>query len=150
MSALWGLPYLFIKVAVAELDPLLLVSARLLISAAILLPIAIATGTLERTWRHWRLLLAVAAIGIAAPFLLIAYGEQHISSSLAALLIAADPLFIVLLALKIDPSERASGIRLIGFLLGFVGVAALVGLNPSGDAYSLLGSAMLLLAAVCY
>ena len=150
MSALWGLPYLFIKVAVAEMDVPFLVSVRLVIPAALLLPIAFASGSLAKAATHWRLLVAIGVIGIAAPFLLIAFGEQHIASSLAALLIAADPLFIVLLALRFDRTERASGTRLLGLVLGFVGVAALLGLHPSGDRLVLLGAAMVLLAAVCY
>jgi drug/metabolite transporter (DMT)-like permease len=150
MSALWGLPYLLIKVAVAEIDPTLVVFIRLLLAAVVLVPIALATGALKRVRHRWRLLLVVATIGIVAPFLLIAYGEQHITSSLAALLIAADPLFIVLLALRFDASERASGRRLLGLILGFVGVAALVGLNVGGDALGVLGAAMVLLSAVCY
>ncbi len=150
MSALWGLPYLLIKIAVAELEPAFLVTARLLLSAALLVPIALANGSLKRARGNLKQLIAVAAIGIAAPFLLISYGEQHITSSLAALLIAADPLFVALLALRVDRSERASGARFVGLILGFVGVAALVGLDPGGDAFGLLGSAMLLLAAVCY
>src|SRR5437660_10798485 len=94
MSILWGLPYLLIKVAVAELDPTFLVFARLAISAVVLLPLAAASGALRGARRRWKTLLSIAAGGIVVPFLLIAYGEQYIASSLAALLIAADPLFI--------------------------------------------------------
>jgi drug/metabolite transporter (DMT)-like permease len=150
MSALWGLPYLLIKVAVAEVDPGLVVFVRLALSAVVLLPIAAATGSLARARRHWRRLLLTSSLGIALPFLLIAYGEQHITSSLAALLIAADPLFVVLLALPFDASERASGARLVGLILGLVGVAVLLGLNDGGDALGVLGAAMVLLAALCY
>jgi drug/metabolite transporter (DMT)-like permease len=150
MSALWGLPYLLIKVAVAEVDPLLVVFVRLTVAAVVLLAIALASGSLERLRHRWRTLVPMATIGIAAPFLLIAYGEQHITSSLAALLIAADPLFIVLLALRFDRSERASGTRLIGLLVGLLGVAVLVGWNVGGDELGVLGAAMVLLAAVCY
>jgi len=150
MSALWGLPYLLIKVAVAELEPSLVVWVRLFVAALVLLPVAFKTGAFRNARRSAGRLVAVACIGIVLPFLLIAYGETHISSSLAALLIAADPLFIVLLALRFDPTERASGIRLIGLVLGFFGVAALLGLNPGGDALALLGAGMVLLAACCY
>jgi drug/metabolite transporter (DMT)-like permease len=150
MSLLWGTPYLLIKVTVAELEPTFLVFARLAMSAGVLLPLAAARGALRPARRQWRTLLTIAAMGIVVPFLLIAYGEQHVASSLAALLIAADPLFIVLLALWLDPSERAGGWRLVGLCLGFVGVAALLGLNVSGDALGILGSAMVLGAALCY
>jgi len=150
MCALWGLPYLLIKVAVAEVQPTLLVFVRLALAAVVLLPIAAATGSLKRVRKRWRRLLLVASLGIVLPFVLIAYGEQHITSSLAALLIAADPLFIVLLALAFDASERASGIRLFGLVLGLLGVAVLLGLDVGGDALGFVGAGMVLLAALCY
>jgi drug/metabolite transporter (DMT)-like permease len=126
------------------------VCVRLALAAGLLLPLAVATGSLRRLRRRWRRLGLIGAIGIALPFSLIAYGEQHITSSLTALLIAADPLFIVLLALHVDPSERASGTRLIGLLLGLVGVAVLLGLDVGGDALRILGGGMVLAAAMCY
>jgi drug/metabolite transporter (DMT)-like permease len=150
MCALWGLPYLLIKVAVAELDPAFLVFVRLGLAAVVLLPIAAATGSLKRLRRRWRRLVAVAVIGIAIPFSLIAYGEQHITSSLAALLIAADPLMVVVLALLIDASERTTGVRLIGLLVGLIGVGAVLGFDLGGDAMAMLGALFLLGAAACY
>jgi drug/metabolite transporter (DMT)-like permease len=95
-------------------------------------------------------LLLIAAIGIAAPFLLIGFGEQYITSSLAALLIAADPLFIALLAMRFDATERATSWRLVGLVIGFVGVAALVGLTFTGESLEAVGAAMVLGAAGCY
>ena len=151
MGALWGLPYLLIKVAVSEVDPAVVVFVRLGLSAVVLIPIAVAAGALKHVLRdRWRRVGIVAAVGIVLPFLLIGYGEQHITSSLAALLVASDPLFIVLLALAIDRSERAGGTRLIGLVVGLVGVAALFGLDVGGDTYLLLGGAMVLLASLCY
>jgi drug/metabolite transporter (DMT)-like permease len=150
ISALWGLPYLLIKVAVAEVEPVTVVFIRLAISAAVLLPIAAATGSLHRVAQSWKSLVVVATLGIVVPFLLIAYGEQHITSSLAALLIAADPLFIVVLAFPFDPAERAGGVRIVGLFVGLIGVGVLLGLDVGGDALGVLGAAMVLLAAVCY
>lgn len=150
MSALWGLPYLLIKVAVAEVEPLVVVFIRLALAAAVLLPIALAARSINKVARYWRRMLVVASVGIAAPFLLIAYGEQHITSSLTALLIAADPLVIAVLALAFDATERASGLRLLGLFIGLLGVAVLVGLDVGGDALGMLGAAMVLLATVCY
>src|ERR1051326_2658543 len=112
MSALWGLPYLLIKIAVADLQPTLLVFVRLAMAAMVLLPVAIATRSLRGVRKRWRRLLLIPVVGIVAPFLLIAYGELHITSSLAALLIASDPLFVVLMALPFDTSERPNGARL--------------------------------------
>src|SRR5712691_3803609 len=97
---LWGLPYLLIKVAIAEVEPAAIVFARVVVSAAVLLPLGVAQGVLPSVAKRWRVVLALPVVEIAVPFLLIAYGEQHITSSLAGLLIAADPLFIVLLAIK--------------------------------------------------
>ena len=71
---------------------------------------------------------------IVIPFPLIAAGEQHVASSLAAILIAAVPLFIALLALRFDPAERAEGRRLVGLFVGLAGVIALVGIDVSGNA----------------
>lgn len=150
MSALWGLPYLLIKIAVVELEPTFLVFVRLATAAVVLAPIALASGAFKRLSRRWGRLVLIGVIGIVAPFLLIAYGEQHITSSLAALLVASDPLFIVLLAFPFDPSERPTGTRLLGLLLGFVGVGVLVGLDVGGDALGVLGAAMVLLASLCY
>jgi drug/metabolite transporter (DMT)-like permease len=94
--------------------------------------------------------LLLAAIEIVVPFGLITYGEQHITSSLAGILIAADPLFVALLAVKFDASERATRKSLVGLCVGLLGVATLLGFSPGGDALGLLGGAMVLLAAVSY
>src|SRR5215207_2240410 len=150
MSLLWGTPYLFIKIAVVEIEPTFMVFARLAMSAVVLVPPAIGRGSLRGTGNHWPILVAIAVFSIVVPFLLIAYGERYITSSLAALLIAADPLFIVLLALRFDASERATRWRFVGLLVGFVGVAALLGLSVSGDPLEVLGAAMALGAALCY
>src|SRR5579884_4405573 len=111
------------------------------VAAGVLLPLALVQGALRPVGRRWRAVLALSVLEVALPLLLIAQGEQHITSSLAGLLIAADPLFIVLLALRFDQAERASGIRLG---LGFAGVVALLGVNPGGDALGVLGGAMVL------
>ena len=81
---------------------------------------------------------------------MISYGEQHIASSLTSLLIAADPLLVALLALRFDPGERVSGLRLVGLLIGMGGVIVLLGLDVGGDAQRLLGAALVLLAAAGY
>jgi drug/metabolite transporter (DMT)-like permease len=150
MSLLWGTPYLFVKIAVSELEPTFMVFARLAMAALVIVPLAIARGALAPARRQWPTLLLIAAFSIALPFFLIAEGERYVTSSLAALLIAADPLFIVLLALRFDASERASSWRLLGLALGFVGVAALVGLSLTGDPLEAAGAAMVLAAALCY
>ena len=95
--------------------------------------------------------LAVFAFAeIAVPFPLIAAGEQHVASSLAASTIATAPLFVALLALRFDASERVTGRRLIGLLIGLGGVAALVGIDVAGSGDELLGAMAILVAAFCY
>ena len=94
--------------------------------------------------------MAYAIAEITIPFPLIALGEQHVASSLAAILIASVPLMIALLALRFDPGERVTGIRMVGLLVGFGGVVALVGLDVSGQPGELLGALAILGAAVGY
>ena len=150
MSVIWGIPYLFIKLAVRELDPSIVVFARVGIAAVILLPIAARRGILRQMRERWLTVAALACVQIVGPFLLISYGEQHISSSLTSLLIAADPLLVVLFALRFDPSERVRGLRLLGLLIGMGGVVVLLGLDVGGDEQRLLGAVLVLLATAGY
>ena len=92
MSVIWGIPYLFIRVAVGEITPATLVFARTAIAAAILLPIALLRVDLRPVLRRWRWVVAFAAVEIAVPWVLLGSAEQHISSSLAGLLVAGVPL----------------------------------------------------------
>jgi drug/metabolite transporter (DMT)-like permease len=96
------------------------------------------------------MIAVLACVQITGPFLLISYGEQHIASSLTSLLVAADPLLVVLFALRFAPSERVTGLRLIGLLIGLAGVIVLLGLDVGGDKYRLLGAALVLLGTACY
>jgi drug/metabolite transporter (DMT)-like permease len=150
MSVIWGIPYLFIKIAVRELDPTVVVCVRVGIAAAVLLPVAAQRGVLRQMRGRWLAVAALACVQIAGPFLLISYGEQHITSSLTSLLIATEPLLVVLFALRIDPGERVHGLRLLGLLIGLGGVAALVGLDIGGDGQRLLGAVFVLLATMGY
>src|SRR5215470_8497047 len=125
MSVIWGIPYLFIKIALRELDPSVVVFARVGIAAAVLLPVAAQRRVLRKLRERWLAVVGLAFVQIIGPFLLISYGEQHITSSLTSLLIAADPLLVVLFALRFDPSERVSGLRMVGLLIGIVGVITL-------------------------
>jgi drug/metabolite transporter (DMT)-like permease len=150
VAVLWGIPYLFIKIAVAELAPPVIVAGRTAIAAAVLLPVAIATGALRPLRDRLGSVVLLALLHIAGPFLLITYGEVHITSSLTALLIASQPLMVAGLAPRFAADERVTGVRLGGLALGLVGVAAVVGFDVSGDRLGLLGAAMVLLAAFGY
>src|SRR5256884_9651583 len=150
MSVIWGIPYLFIKIALLELNPGVVVCARVGIAALVLIPIAIHQGVLRPLRQRWLTIAGLAFVQIVGPFLLISFGEQHITSSLTSLLIATDPILVVLLALRFDPGERVTGLRLVGLLIGIVGVGVLLGFDVGGDGQKLLGAAMVLLAALGY
>jgi drug/metabolite transporter (DMT)-like permease len=152
VSVLWGIPYLFISVAVdGGVPPAFLAWARVLLGALLLLPLAWRAGVLGSLRGRARWLFPYAVAEIVIPFPLIAAGERHVSSSIAAILIAAVPLIVAVLALMgFDRSERVGGLRLVGLLVGFAGVIALVGVDVAGNRDELLGAGAILLAAVGY
>ena len=95
-------------------------------------------------------MVVIAFVQVVVPFLLITYGENHISSSLTSILISSVPIFTALLALRFDHAERSQGWALVGIVIGIVGVALLFGLDLSGSADELAGGAMMVAAAFCY
>ncbi len=149
VSVLWGIPYFFIKIAVAELSPLVVVFVRVAIGALVLLPVALHGGALQRLRGRLGTIVALAGFQVVAPFLLITFGELSISSSLTGILIATEPLIIALLALRLDRTERISGWRLIGLLVGMLGVVLALGVDLGSPAL-LRGAALVLLASVSY
>ncbi len=151
VSVLWGIPYLFISVAVDHgVSPGFLAWSRVLLGALVLLPLAWRSGLLGSLRRYRRWVLVYAIIEIAIPFPLIAFGEEHVSSSVAAILIAATPLIVAVLARAFDHRERVGGRRLAGLLAGFAGVVALVGVDIAGNSDELVGTIAILIAAVAY
>lgn len=151
VSVLWGASYLLIKIAVDDgVPPAFVAWVRVVLGAVVLLGLAWRSGVLDALRGRLRWLGAFAVVEIAVPFPLIAVGEQHVSSSLAAILIAAAPLFVALLALRFDTTERTGGRRLAGLVIGLAGVAALVGIDVAGRADELFGATALIAAAFCY
>ena len=151
MSLVWGIPYLFIKIAVdGGMPPAFVAWVRVTLAAAILLALAKRAGVLPSLRGKGRWLALYALVEIVVPFPLIAAGEQRVSSSLAAIIIAAVPLFIALLAIRFDPEERATGRRLVGLVVGLVGVVVLMGIDVAGNGDELLGAAAILVAALGY
>jgi drug/metabolite transporter (DMT)-like permease len=132
MCVLWGIPYLLIRVAVRHLDPSVLVLARTAIAAALLLPLAASQAQLRPVLRRWRLVLAFALVEIAAPWWLLSSAEQHLTSSFTGMTIASVPLVGAVVARSTGERERLGSGRVLGLLVGFAGVAALVGLNLGG------------------
>jgi drug/metabolite transporter (DMT)-like permease len=150
VGVIWGVPYLFIKIAVEELSPSVVAWSRLALAAAVLLPLAWRMGALRGLGERWRILTAFAAVEMAVPWQLLGFGELHVSSSLAAILIATVPLFVALLALRFDHAERPTPTRLAGMLIGLAGVIALVGIDLGGDGQALLGALAIILVAFLY
>src|SRR4051795_1580594 len=132
MSVIWGIPYLLIKVAVDEVSPVVVVFARCVVGAAILLPWTIAKGELRPALRHWRALLLFTVCEMAAPWFLIAYAEGSLSSSLTGLLVAGVPFVAALAAWIVGEEERLTPIRVLGMAIGVVGIGVLLGLDVSG------------------
>ena len=150
VSVIWGMPYLFIKIAVDEIPPSVMAWSRLALAAAVLLPIAWRLGALRGLGARWRTLTVFAAVEMAIPWQLLGFGEVHVSSSLAAILIAAVPLFVALIATRFDHSERPTPTRLAGMLIGLAGVVALVGIDIGGKGDELLGAFAILVVAFLY
>ena len=151
VSVIWGVPYLFIKIAVeGGMPPLVLAWSRIVMAAVVLLMIAWRAGTLASLRGRWRWLAAFAAAEIAIPFPLIATGEQRIASSTAAIVIATAPFFVAALALRFEPAERVDGRRLSGMVVGFLGVVTLVGLDLATGSGELLGLAAVFVASFGY
>ena len=149
-SVIWGIPYLFIKIAVDEISPSVVAWSRLALAAAVLLPVAWKLGALRGLRERWRILTVFAAVEMAVPWPLLGFGEVHISSSLAAILVATVPLFVALLATRFDHSERPTVTRFVGMLIGLAGVVALVGIDIGGKRDELLGALAILVVAFLY
>lgn len=133
MCVIWGVPYLLIRVAVRELAPSVLVFSRTATATLLLLPVAALRRELRVLVPYWLPVLLFAVIEIAVPWLLLSRAEQHLSSSLSALLIASVPLISAVMVLFTGHEERLGGRRLAGLLIGLVGVAAIVGLDVGGS-----------------
>ena len=133
MAVIWGVPYLLIKIAVAELTPATLVLLRTTVAGLILVPLAVARGDVGPLLPRWRWVVAYTFVEVAAPWILLSDAEQRITSSLAGLLIAGVPLVGALLVWVIGGDDRPDLRRVIGLIVGFAGVALVVGLDVAAD-----------------
>ena len=151
MSLIWGVPYLFIKIADdGGISPAVVAWGRVTLAAVVLLILAVRAGTLGSVRGRMRWIVAFGVCEVAIPFPLVAVSEQHLPSSLTAILMATVPLLIALLAIRLDASERPTPVRLLGLILGFAGVVALVGLDVSNRPGEALGVVSVLTAATGY
>lgn len=145
LAGIWGASFLFIKVGLRGFSPESLVLLRVAIGALVLVPFAVSGLPVLRA--NWRALLVLAALNSAIPFWLLSWAETELDSGLAAVIQAAAPLLTALLALGIDRTQRVGGVRLVGLVVGLVGVAVLVGAQPSGEVIHALA---VVATALCY
>src|SRR5436305_4647728 len=145
---------MFIKVADRAFAPATMIMLRLALASSLLLVVLAAQ-------RGWRVTLddmrrlgwegfGLGVVNGAIPFTLIAWGEKHIDSGVAAIANASMPIFVVLLAIRFKPSERVHGLRLVGFLVGLVGVGVLAGVHPQGGWWGVAGTMAVVVASVSY
>jgi len=147
LSAIWGASFLFIKLGVDRLEPSVVAFGRVVVGTAVLLPLVAARGGLAPLRGRLRSLVMLAALNNAVPFWLLAFAETRLDSGLTAIIQAAAPIFTVLLAGWIDPSQHVRGARLLGIGTGFVGVALLVGAQRQGQVTAALA---VVAVALCY
>jgi drug/metabolite transporter (DMT)-like permease len=154
LAALWGASYMFIKVADRAFEPATMILFRLLISSTLLLVVLASQRGFAAAIASMRGLgwqgFGLGVVNGAIPFTLIAWGEKHIDSGVAAIANATVPIFVLLLALGFQPSERVSGLRLGGFLLGPIGVGVLAGIHPRGGWWGAAGTLAVVVASLAY
>ena len=131
MGLIWGVPYLLIKVAVAEVSPPALVLARTAIGAVVLVPFAARRGGLGVLRGRWRPVLAFAALEIIGPWVLLSNAEVTLASSTTGLLVATVPVFAVVLGRLVGDRRPVAPVRWFGLVVGLAGVALLTGLGSS-------------------
>jgi drug/metabolite transporter (DMT)-like permease len=154
LAAVWGASYLFIKVAVDEIEPAPMMAARTLLAAAVLIGYVVwrfgwssARAELRAAWRHCAVL---GVLNAALPFWLIAWGEQHIDSGLAAVVQSSVPIFNALIILRVLPHERLNGTRAVGLAVGIVGVAVVTGIHPGGGWWAVAGALAVVASSLSY
>jgi drug/metabolite transporter (DMT)-like permease len=143
LGLVWGLPYLFIKIAVADLAPPVIVFGRVFLGALVLIPVAWRSGALAAVRPKLRWIVAFALIEISGPWVLLTFAEQRVSSSLAALFISAVPLVGAVVAWTLRLDDRFDRTRILGLVLGIAGVASLVGLDVRGGSWIAVGAMVL-------
>ena len=154
LSALWGGSFMFIKVALEGFEPTTMMAARLALAAVPLFTLLAFRSGLRRAAGQLRAVaregFVLGVINSAVPFTLIAWGEQHVDSGVAAIANASVPIFVALLAIRFQPSERVSGGRLAGIALGIAGVGVLAGVDPRGGWLAVAGMLAVVAASISY
>ena len=155
LVVLWGSSFMLVRVSLEAFTPLAVTAGRLLIGAGVLGLVLVAMRRrVSQQPRHWLFFLAMAVLGNAAPFFLIAWGQVAIPSGLTGILMAVMPLAVLLMAHFLVAGERLTRRRLAGFALGFLGVVVLTGPDARaalvGREASFISQLAVLGAALCY
>lgn len=154
LAAMWGGSYLFIKVAVEDIPPAAMTEIRLVIAGILLAGyLALRLGarrSLEELRAAWLPCLVLGTINAALPMTLVAWGETHIDSSVAAIAQSSVPIFVVLLSLRFLPHEPFGPARIAGLGIGFAGVALVTGIHPEGDWWQIAGTLAVILSSLSY
>jgi drug/metabolite transporter (DMT)-like permease len=130
LSFLWGGSFTLIKIAVETIPPVTMVAVRLSVAAVVLLAVVKARAlAIPRDKRTWAGFAVQGVLQSALPFVLISWGELYIDSALAGILNATPPIFVLLATLLITKQEAIGGEKIVGVVLGIVGVAAVIGVS---------------------
>jgi drug/metabolite transporter (DMT)-like permease len=148
MGAIWGVPYLLIKVAVEHLEPPVVVFGRTSLAAGVLVVLAARQGALRPALARWRPVLAFAAIEMAAPWFLLTNAERRLPSGVTALLVACVPLVGAVAAFALGDRLALRPVRLAGIACGMGGVALLVA-RDLGDGGAIPWSSVVQVLLVC-
>jgi drug/metabolite transporter (DMT)-like permease len=154
LASIWGASYLFIEVGVEDIPPAALTFLRLALAAVLLAAYVVHRLGRERAFAElrdaWRPCLVLGIINAALPMTLVAWGQTHIDSSIAAIAQASVPIFVVLLSLRFLPHEPLGPTRLTGLAVGIAGVALVTGFHPEGGWWAVAGTLAVVLSSLSY
>ena len=150
VGVLWGVPYLFMKVAVEELSTPVIVFSRLLIGAVVLVPLALYEKTLRPALKYWKYIALYAIAEMVIPWSLITNAQKDLSSGVVALLVATVPIWATLFAHHTGDSTAAHRTRIFGIVLGLIGIVFLVGFESLNDVGNMRALIQVLIASASY
>ncbi len=157
LALLWGSSYLFIKIAVTEIPPITLIVMRVTGAAGFLLAVMwLRSEKLPQDWRTWRMLYLQAIFNSIGAWTVLAWGQQFVDAGLASVLNSTSPIFVFFFTAIVTRHEMLGGRKLLGALVGFLGVVLIVGLDAlrglgtqvSGQLACLTGAALYACAAI--
>jgi len=154
LAAIWGGSYLFIKLAIDDIEPAPMMAFRALVAGFMLLAyLAVTRGgrqAVRDLQRSWRPAVVLGALNAALPYWLVAWGEKYIDSSVAGIAQSTVPIFTFLLAMRFLPYEHVGRTRVAGVAVGFVGVAVLAGFHPGSGWWAVAGTLAVVLSSFLY